>query len=148
MQFEFWTGIHWHYEILTATDYAHLASTKTMLRLCATSWLELQQLYFCWCSIVPIYKAYTTASIAYTESWSFFKWCYILSDYCNCCLSFQCPMKPIYNSRATKTLFMCYSVYAKTFLLKRKKWKSSMWSNNATYLLHKQNSKNYIWNIW
>ena len=63
MQFEFWTGIHWHYEILTATDYAHLASTKTMLRLCATSWLELQQLYFCWCSIVPIYKAYTTASI-------------------------------------------------------------------------------------
>ena len=61
MQFEFWTGIHWHYEILTATDYAHLASTKTMLRLCATSWLELQQLYFCWCSIV-LPKVYNFSS--------------------------------------------------------------------------------------
>ena len=75
-------------------------------------------------------------------------WCYILSDYCNYCLNFQCPMKPISNLMATKTSLMCNSVFTKTFLLERKKWKSSMWSNNATYHLHKQTTKNYIWNIW
>ena len=54
-------------------------------------------------------------------------------------------MKPIYNLTATKTPFLCNSVFTKIFLLERKKLKSLMWSNNATYHIYKQTSKNYIW---
>ena len=54
-------------------------------------------------------------------------------------------MKQIYNLTTTKTPFLCNSVFTKIFLLERKKLKSLMWSNNATYHIYKQTSKNYIW---